>query len=149
MRTPQIVLDLLERGANPVAQLGEPGNGAILLFGGRRRVGQWRQHPCLAERFGQPYRGGLRNVERPQSGPHRNADAGVRRFVHRVGHAGAFPSQNHPVVGPESEIGVPDVALCRQQDQPSASFAAERAPRFMANEVECVDIVHSSARRSL
>jgi hypothetical protein len=45
-------------------------------------------------------------------------------------HSGAFPAQEKNILGREPEIGVADIALCRQEDQASRlPLLQETAPK--------------------
>ena len=77
-----LVLDALERGADAVAQLLEPGGGALLAFGDqigwlmRERLPK-RKQPRLTQRFAEHHAGGDRDVERAHALCERNSKANL------------------------------------------------------------------------
>ncbi len=94
-----IVLDRLERGADPVAQLLEPGARHLGLVAVRAAHALVSGKAAgLAQRLAQPDRRRHGDVERAQARAQGHAHAQVAAAVDRRGHAGALAAQHQDVV---------------------------------------------------
>ena len=83
----------------------------------------------LPHRLAQCHGGGHRDIDRAQTGPHRDQEPRIGGLMHRVGHAGELAPEQQDVVRPVAVIEIGQVAAVvkRSSRRPSERRQASNA----------------------